>query len=87
MSDSPKHAAPEVTEFEERVLPEEDHPEFTPEPVQEDDDRYILHSLEPGDTIKALSERYMVQQSAIISANDIEDPNVLIIGGIIKIPK
>ena len=87
MTDTPKHAAPEVTKFEERVLPEEDQPEFTPEPVQADDDRYILHSLEPGDTIKTLSERYMVQQSAIISANDIEDPNVLIIGGIVKIPK
>ena len=87
MSDSPKHAAPEVTEFEERVLPEEDHPEFTPESVQADDDRYILHSLEPGDTIKVLSERYSIPQSVIISANDIEDPNVLIIGGVIKIPK
>ena len=87
MTDTPKHAAPEVTKFEERVLPEEDQPEFTPEPVQADDDRYILHSLEPGDTIKTLSERYMVQQGAIISANDIEDPNVLIIGGIVKIPK
>lgn len=86
MTDTPKHAAPEVTEFEERVLPEEDHPEFTPEPV-EADDRYILHSLEPGDTIKVLSERYRIPQSVIISANDIEDPNVLIIGGIIKIPK
>lgn len=87
MTDTPKHAAPEVTKFEERALPEEDNPEFTPEPVEADDDRYILHSLEPGDTIKVLSERYSIPQSVIISANDIEDPNVLIIGGIIKIPK
>lgn len=57
-----------------------------PEPVR-DTERFIYHTMAPGETVFALSRKYDVPQSAILSANPGVDPADLPIGSVIAIPK
>ena len=40
-----------------------------------------------GDTLSAIAERFGVEVSDLISANDIADPNVLQVGALLRIPR
>ena len=57
-----------------------------PEPDR-DTERFIYHTMAPGETVFALSRRYDVPQSAILEANPGVDPADLPIGSVIAIPK
>ena len=46
----------------------------------------LIHEIVSGDTLTNLSNSYQVSQDAIITANDISDPNFLQLGGELIIP-
>lgn len=46
----------------------------------------VIHVVAPGDTLWAIASRYGVPMAAIVSANAIADPNVLVVGEALAIP-
>jgi LysM repeat protein len=62
--------------------------EVVEEPEREKDpERFIYHTMVPGETIFALSRRYDVSQNAIIEANPGLDPADIAIGTEVAIPR
>ena len=46
----------------------------------------VIHVVAPGETLWVISRRYGVSIAAIVSANAIADPNVLVVGEALAIP-
>ena len=58
-----------------------------PPPQIKDEDRYIYHKMQPGETIYSLSKKYGVSETGIINANPGIDISNLSVGAEIAIPK
>ena len=54
-------------------------PTSTPTPLRE-------YEVQVGDTLSAIADRFGVEVSDVIAANDIADPNVVQVGAILEIP-
>lgn len=50
----------------------------------EDNDR--IYVVQPGDTLSGIADRFSMSLAAILSANDIVDPDILNVGQVIQIP-
>lgn len=48
---------------------------------------YIVHIVQPGDTVSALAARFSVQPQRLIKLNRLEDPNRLLPGQRLRIPQ
>ena len=57
----------------------------TPDPPSTNPD-YVLHKVAPGDTVWALAIRYHTTITAIVQANDLKNPGLIIVGQTLKIP-
>jgi len=73
-------------------IPYRDVPESQPEQVvivktPRDDSKYIYHTLQPGETVYALSKLYGVSENEITSANPGIDINKLPVGAEIAVPR
>ena len=55
-------------------------PTSTPTPLRE-------YEVQVGDTLSAIAERFGVEVSDLIAANDIADPNALQVGALLRIPR
>jgi LysM repeat protein/ABC-type branched-subunit amino acid transport system substrate-binding protein len=55
--------------------------------VQKDEDKFIYHSLKPGETVYSLSKSYGVSENEIVQSNPGIDINKLSVGYEIAVPK
>lgn len=61
---------------------------FSEEGVPEDSqDESLIHEVVKGDTVRKISNFYGVNYDELIRVNSIKDPNVLLIGQLLLIPK
>ncbi len=72
---------PEMEEPEEE--PEPDEPEDEPEPDEPEDVTYVIQE---GDTLSAIAADFDVAVDDIIDANDIDDPDAILVGDELVIP-
>ena len=54
-------------------------PTSTPTPLRE-------YEVQVGDTLSAIAERYGVEVDGLIAVNEIDDPNLLLVGTVLEIP-
>ena len=47
---------------------------------------YIIYVVQPGDTLYDLARRFGTTVDAIVAANDIQDPNLIYVGQMLRIP-
>ena len=48
--------------------------------------RVQLHTVAPGETVRILAERYGVTPETVVAANDLPDPNLLLVGQQLRVP-
>jgi LysM repeat protein len=48
---------------------------------------YIEYTIQKGDTLKTIAETHSVTIRAILSINQIPDPDSLVVGTVIRVPK
>lgn len=51
------------------------------------DERYLVHTVEAGDTLYGLSKKYGIEVNDIVSINNIKNKDLISVGADIKIPK
>lgn len=69
------------------LFPRKDYVEPIKPTEIRDTDKFIYHALERGETIFALSRKYNIDRTRILTANPDIDENNLSIGQIIKVPR
>ena len=47
----------------------------------------VIYTVQAGDTLSAIADRYGVEIDDLIAANDIADPNLVAIGSVLDIPR
>jgi LysM repeat protein len=70
-----------------RDVPENQPEQMVPVKSSRDDSKYIYHTLQPGETVYALSRLYGVSENEITSANQGIDINKLPVGAEIAVPR
>ncbi len=78
-ADEPVEPEPEV---EEEPDPE---PEPEPEP-EEDEPEDVTHVVQEGDTLSSIAADFGVALEEIVEANDLEDPDAILVGEELVIP-
>ena len=58
----------------------------TPTPRPGESITYRTHVVVAGDTLSALAKQYGTTVEAIVEANDIEDPSLIVVGQVLNIP-
>lgn len=61
-------------------------PEDTPEPTPTQGPIYITYTVQPGDTLGAVSARFNLSVEELMRANGLTNPNSLQVGQVLKIP-
>ncbi len=62
-------------------------PESKPQITKLEDEDYIYHKLQAGETLYAVSKKYAISQDDILKSNRIEDVSDIPVGYMIRIPK
>ncbi len=58
---------------------------LTPLPVNADEPPPITYVVQPGDTLTRIASRYRVTVDDLVAWNDIADPNLILVGQVLKI--
>ncbi|GAB4273215.1 MAG: hypothetical protein Kow0080_20580 [Candidatus Promineifilaceae bacterium] len=83
---APETPAGETTEGEPPAAEEQPESEPAPAPPPESPTSDIIHTVQTGDTLYAISQKYGVSIQAIVNANGLANPNDLEIGQQLVIP-
>ena len=47
----------------------------------------VIHTVQAGDNLSAIADRFGVELDALIAANGIDDPNLITVGAVLEIPR
>ncbi|HUH06538.1 MAG TPA: LysM domain-containing protein [Egibacteraceae bacterium] len=73
-------ATPQVTDIETATPEETPAPEGTPTPESQ------IYTVEQGDTLGVIAQRFGTTVEAIVEANDLENPDQIFVGDELEIP-
>ncbi len=61
-------------------------PPPTPTPKSESGQKVTKYTVQPGDTLSSISQKFGVSMEAIIAANGLKNPNAIYVGQVLTIP-